>query len=163
MPDASPRDSTPFRAMRTNTLGNTPITTQAPASTSMGTSIAGPFSFTFSAAGVRGSPWKTTPTTFVKQARARPPITARLTMARRLSTKAVLFSATPWNPPRYIKNSLTNPLKGGSPEMAREPMRKVTPVIFMLFKSPPRASMERVPVFRITTPAPMKRSDLKIA
>jgi hypothetical protein len=37
--------------------------------------------------GLRGSPWKTTPTTLVKQARASPPMTARLTMASKAQGK----------------------------------------------------------------------------
>ncbi|WP_246803977.1 hypothetical protein [Desulfosarcina cetonica] len=60
------------------------MTAQAAARTTMGRSMVGPFSSTGRVVSRLGSPWKTTPTTLVKQARARPPITARPTMANRL-------------------------------------------------------------------------------
>ena len=46
--------------------------------------------------------------------------------------------------------------------MAREPIRKVVPVIFMCLSSPPSLSMVRVPVLRMTIPAPMNSRDLKM-
>ena len=124
-----------------------PMTAQAPAKMIIGSSMVGWFSPTLRVDRRRGSPWKITPTTLVRQARANPPITARLRMADRLAMNTVVRSSgTPRKPPMKTKNSLTKPLNGGRPEMARDPMRKVTAVTFIGLIKPPKASMVRVPV-----------------
>ena len=45
-----------------------------------------------------------------------------------------------------MRNSLTNPLNGGNPEMAAEATRKVRPVHRIDLSSPPSWSMSRVRV-----------------
>ena len=44
--------------------------------------------------------------------------------------------------------------------MAKDPMINVVPVTFMPLSSPPRASMDPVPVWCSTMPAPMNSRDL---
>ena len=101
--------------------------------------MAGPTSCAWATCALRGSPRKTTPKAFVKHAAASPPIkasavtTASAGIATEIPAEAPASSA-----PRKIRNSLTKPFSGGSPEMAMAPHRKYTPVDGMRLRSPPR-------------------------
>ena len=53
-----------------------------------------------------------------------------------------------------ISHSETNPLSGGSAEIATQPARNTTAVRGMRWISPPSCSMSRVPVALSTLPAP---------
>ena len=99
-------------------------------------------SLTFSACSLLGSPKNAMLNNFVKQRIAIVPTSASPASARieiisipRLSTSA------PFNIPKYIKNSLINPLNGGKPQIATEPIKQSAAVFGIDFKSPPRTSM----------------------
>ena len=112
---------------------------------------------------VLGSPKKDTPNTLVKHAVARPPISASAIMPNVDAANSPIELLSPLKPPIYIKSSLTNPLNGGIPDIAREPMRKARLVVGILFIKPPISSKECVPVDFITAPAPMNNNDLNSA
>jgi hypothetical protein len=44
----------------------------------------------------------------------------------------------PRNDALYMRNSLTKPLRGGSPQIAAAPIRKQNPVYGIFFINPPR-------------------------
>ena len=60
-----------------------------------------------------------------------------------------------------VSHSETKPLKGGSAEIAAEPMRKAKAVNGMPWISPPSRSMSRSPVAVRTAPDPKKSRLLK--
>ena len=79
---------------------------------------------------------------FEKQSTAIVPTNANPAIANKInSTDEKLWIDNPLNIPRYIKNSLINPLKGGSPQIAIEPIRNNTAVFGIDLIKPPKSSI----------------------
>ena len=106
---------------------------------------------------VRGRPRNVTPNALTKQAAASAADSASIAPiagTRNLSSHcgSAGLSRIAWK----VSHSETNPLKGGSAEIAAEPTRKQNAVRGMRWIRPPRRSMSRSPVAVSTAPAPKK-------
>ena len=62
--------------------------------------------------------------------------------------KFISLAGTPKSIPAYINISLINPLKGGKPEIATEPIINNKPVYGIFFIKPPNVSIFLVWVFK---------------
>src|SRR5262249_31917743 len=110
----------------------------------------------------RGSPRKTAPTTFTKQATASVPTSASAGAANAPTSHSRLDSDVAWrNRPRYTSSSLTNPLSGGSQQRATAPSVNASAVQGIARERPPSLSISRVPVACTTAPAERNSSALK--
>ena len=116
----------------------------------------------FAAAGVRGRPRKLTPKALTKQAAASAADSASSaptagTRNFRPQAGNCGLSRIAWK----VSHSDTNPLSGGSAEMATQPTRNTKAVCGTRWISPPRCSMSRSPVALSTAPAPKNSRLLK--
>ena len=101
-----------------------PITTIAKATRYIGKIFNGFSSTNPSSNFFLGVPRKTIPKAFVKHISAKPPMSTRPKIAKRMKrVNRKWFDNRALNNPVYMKNSDTNPLNGGSPQIASEPIK----------------------------------------
>ncbi len=123
-----------------------------------------PTSRASAAAGVRGRPRNTTPKALTKQTAAS--AAERASMAPTTGTANFRSHCGSTDPARIawkVSHSETKPLKGGSAEIATDPIRNTKAVRGILWMSPPRCSMSRSPVATSTAPEPRKSRLLNMA
>jgi len=114
-------------------------------SRSMGPRMLQPGSRMSGGCGRRGTPRKATPQTLVKQMSASTPTSASTAITRAdTSTSATRWPTRPLNAAAYTRNSLTNPLNGGKPQIAAEPTMNSAAVTGMRRAMPPIRSRSRV-------------------